>query len=1509
MLNEETTKTELKPKRRRTLLQRIVNVFLYFGLIIFACFVVFFAFSQTQIFKNWLRDYVVELANDNLNGKINIEKIEGTIFTSLILKNTVVAMNDDTLLNAGMIEIRTSPLKIFLKTIYIRKVEIKDTRISLLKDSLGNLNIADLFPASEEEDTSQSHFPFRIEVAEFKLSNVEFSIQHRNKPSSTSYYSSLNLDDFRVRNINLLLKAFADIDNNKFEAKIDNLSFNTNIESFNINAFSAELGVNPKELVVNELNLQTSCSDISINSKISGLNIFDTTFTDNLKYALIDFSASSNKFQFGDISAFVPPVDMLKDAVGFEIHASGNLVQLDVNKLVLDFDKTHLESKIIMRNVDNFDEFTISSQFRNSYINQNDIGKLLPEIELPKFEKLGSVKIDSLIFEGKPLNFRTKALLSAQAGKIKSDIKMNFQQPINEYDAAFSVSNFDLEPFASVTSNLNLSAHVLGKGLSPEKMNAEVKIFCNKSNVEEIALDSVLLDAQVSDGKIDFNLFAATEAVLADLGGEINLLSRNIEYKADGVVRNLSIGKLIQDTSISTNLNFKFRTEGESFNIDSTNMFFTVDLTKSEINGTVIDSIRTITDIFTDENNERVVNFISDFADITIKGEYSLTNLISVISKEAALSADAVQKKLNEILKKGSGEYSSNDMSEKRSIEKKSSSNHTEPIAASYLIDLKDFRIISPFLQDSRLEIDGDISGKIESDKDEIRISLNSNLNYVKYWGLSEAFFLSKINLSLELNNNFSLQSTEDINLKLKAAANRIFTGADMNDIFLNLDLKNNIASFDIGANVENKASAKLTAAADLSGTKIDLDISNLNIVYNGFDIHNKEKFGLSYQTDKIDFKNIVLYHSDGQLLINGFLAENEEQNLFVSIKNFEGSDLLQSFSNGNKSNSFNINLNLEGTIRGNYSNPIMNFNLKGNNLSFRGKNFGDLISTFDYSDKNLVSEVKFYSKFSSTSAPALLLRGNVPLNLSLTSNDERLIDNEQIGVSLSAKNLDLTPFGDLIPGVSKFKGILNSELTIEGTMKEPYPSGYLTLENSSFHLNYNNLEYDAALKVSVSQGNFSLDEFLLKNSSATKDGGKITGGGTAKLDHLNMVSSQFTFNGKLKVLGEETKYVSPSLYGDLVISTNGNFELKFDKSGANLKAPINFEVAKLTYSPVQSAYTSTSENFVYRFIEDTIKKETGEMDFETLVNLSKARKKQEVQSENKPSKFDYSIDVSVEDEAVFTYVLSKEFDQNLTAVLRGNFQYERIAGTPVAQGELELLEGSTLEFIKTFSAVGKIRFESELSNPYLDITATYKNYYFPESSSANGGNSQSSSEEVEVAVKMKIKGRLNELDKNLSQQSDKLTVYVGTKNIENNDADETKDASDAVMFMLLGKFKDDAVTQQDKLNVSSYATSFAGSLVGGFLNRQLGDYVKSLEIRQSGSDTKFILAGRAGKFRYSIGGSTSVFQDLGQANVKIEYPITRNFFMRLERKEALSESQYLNEMINELGLKYRFEF
>jgi hypothetical protein len=209
-----------------------------------------------------------------------------------------------------------------------------------------------------------------------------------------------------------------------------------------------------------------------------------------------------------------------------------------------------------------------------------------------------------------------------------------------------------------------------------------------------------------------------------------------------------------------------------------------------------------------------------------------------------------------------------------------------------------------------------------------------------------------------------------------------------------------------------------------------------------------------------------------------------------------------------------------------------------------------------------------------------------------------------------------------------------------------------------------------------------------------------------------------------------------------------------------------------------------------------------------------------------------------------------------------------------------------------------------------LNITATYTDYYVPvgNTSTDAGSGGTSSSEEVLVAVKIKLKGFLKELDRDFIKAEDNIAVYVGQENIESDQPDPTKDVSDAFMFLLVGEFTDNA-SQANSSFVQSQSAALAGSLLGGLLSKQFGNYVRSVEVRQSGSTTKFNLVGRAGDFRYSIGGSTEVFRQLEHANVKIEYPIIRNLLLRLERREDITDAATQTEMINELGLKYRFEF
>src|SRR5690606_32447113 len=143
----------------------------------------------------------------------------------------------------------TSPLQLLLKKIKVRYFEIKDAEISLAEDSSGVLNIIKLLPESEPDTTAAGKFPFKIEVSDFRLTNVNFSMQRYEFVNSTASYHSLFMSDFRAEDVNLRLSAFATIDENDFEISIEHFSVKPNINNVEVKNLTGDFFVNTKELI------------------------------------------------------------------------------------------------------------------------------------------------------------------------------------------------------------------------------------------------------------------------------------------------------------------------------------------------------------------------------------------------------------------------------------------------------------------------------------------------------------------------------------------------------------------------------------------------------------------------------------------------------------------------------------------------------------------------------------------------------------------------------------------------------------------------------------------------------------------------------------------------------------------------------------------------------------------------------------------------------------------------------------------------------------------------------------------------------------------------------------------------------------------------------------------------------------------------------------------------------------------------------------------------------------
>ncbi len=1139
----------------------------------------------------------------------------------------------------------------------------------------------------------------------------------------------------------------------------------------------------------------------------------------------------------------------------------------------------------------------ISANLDKSYIDQTDIQKLLPSLKIPLYPELGVIRFDTLKYDGSPSKFKTDVAIKTDKGSFAGLINLNLEEALMEYESTFSVSNFDLEPFADISSSINLSGRIKGKGNTPADFEGSINLKADGSTLSGNVLDTLKLTANAENKNILYNFYLVSKKTKAGLNGKIDFTNKeDPTYKVTGDIRNLDIAEFSGD-SVHSKLNFTFDGEGDSFDQNKMNLFMSMKLFDSELANVKIDSVRAIVDLRADDVQGRVINFISDIADITLTGNYKVTDAINLLTNESGVLSSVYNDKLKRLFPSSfKGEDTLQNQAAGSNIKIPTLSKIDSPMNIDYAIELKDFNIISAFIGE-HLEIDAQIGGKILSDDNGIHLNFKTDVNYIKLWTNDNAFFVTGMNLNLDVLNGFNVTSTSDVEIDLNVSADRIFTGKDINDFHLDLKMKNDKADIGFGAK-QDPIFVRVHSGIDITKDMLDVSIDSLEFSDDKFSVLNNGVQSFTYSEDRIDIKKFDLKHNNAHIKADGFLSRTGDQKLNVNLSGLKGEDLSIDLLHLRPENSLGANINLAINVSGNMVEPVINMDMSVDSVKYGGRFFGVLKSKANYKNKNLDLNIAFLDSLLNPTSPALAITGNIPIDLSMESSGDQ-VESKPMNVHLKSDGFNLGAFGDILPAVNRLRGNLTSDLKLTGTLSSLKAEGYLRVENAAFFLEANNLEYTTSANIKIDGNRLTIDSLTIANVPGTLNGGKLTGSGTAILENFVPSSSKFSISGDLKVLDNASKSASPSVYGSLVIGTDGTVELEDGR--IFVEAPVIIKDANLTFPQTQSAYQSNSENYVYRFPEDTVTKPNSEMDFDKLVSIAQ---KQENEKENSTKKnvFDYDLKVSIENEATVIFVLSKEFNQNLKAVLDGNLRLERYSGKSSAQGQLRLLEGSTLEFLKTLEAEGSIKFESDIANPNLDIVATYKDYYYPAQGTDAG-------KEVPVAVKIEVNGPLQELDKKLIGNGDNIKVYYGADNIDKNVPSPQYDASDAAMFILLGKFNNDA-TQQDRSAVASTATGLAGSIVGGFLNKQFGDVIKNVELRQVGSATKINLIGRAGNFRYEIGTSTDVYQDLSRANVKIEYPVTKRFSLRLERKESINtETNYTNEMINELGLKYRFEF
>jgi len=1496
-VNEKEVKEQTKKiigKGRRAL-RLGVNIFVYTFVALFMLFMIFFGVSQTSFFKDWLRDKVVEIANEELNGKLSIGKIDGTIFTSLIITDvTLASKQNDTVVYAGKIELRTSPLKILFKNIYVRKFELANARINLVEEADGELNLLKIFPKSEEpEDTTASEFPFTIEVADFALNNIDLNMQRYDKVGSKEYYQTLTTEDLRIKNLNLSLSAFADINKYSYRLTLNDFSFSPNFHFFQLEHFSGTLLLTKELAGINKLRMVTRDSDVELSAAIQGVDFLENFSTVKLSAAPIRFSITAPKLNFGDAATYVPPITMLDGTINSELEASGTLADLQIKKFNINYNNTTLKAKANLKNLLDADKMSFDLTISESTLDPSDPNKLFKTMELPEYKEFGIVKIDTLTYKGSALDFESRFAMRTDKGNLNGTAKIDLRPKDIVYDIKLRSQKLDLSSFTSIPTDMNANINISGTGFDPQKMKMDVSIDAGSSTIGTKYFDNIYLNTFAENGIIKSSVKVESDLTVMDLIANIDY-TNNLDpsYELKGFVKGLNIAKILNNDSLQTNINLNIDASGVGFNPDSLDLFLVTDIQKTNILGYNIDSTRLIMDVRRNDDGKKVINVISDIADLTVSGDYHITSLGNLFAKEGEVIQSAMLNKINPIL------YPDSNFSVKQTIIN-DDIKAIEDVNINYLLDFKEQMVID--VNNHQLELDGLLSGNLKSFKDSLAIILNSNIDYLKYWNDKDVMFLVNAELKSNISNALTNNQTGIVFADFNFDAERIYSSGNLYDISSRLNLIDNRIEFDFDGKYENNVNAKAAVLAELAGSQLNLNVRTIDVNYNELNISNNEDILLSYSNGNVNLDNFLLNIADGIIRASGTFGAKGDNRAVFTLDSLTGKKLVTD-AIGKLAKEFDADINLRAELTGNFSEPKFTVVASAKDIKYGAANFGSLNSSFNYSDELLHTDVRFLDSLENPDKPALVITGSIPLLVS-EKQDSAELKNKSLDLTIQSDEYDLSSLKEMIPFIKFERGTLESDIYISGTLDEPVALGYFSINNSKFKIKNNNLDYDFDTKVWIDNQDITIESIELKNTFGIQNAGVLKGEGFIHLNKFRLDSTFIKINGDLKVLDELSKNSNPYVYGNLALMTRGDIVYSGNREKSYLNLPVDITVADLTVPLSKSAYSSSS-GFIYKYAEYNTAKDQLQSELDSLIALT--NKVEAIETEVKDaSKFNYTIDVKLITEAEVDVILSKELGQNLVTIMDGDFFMESIDGKQRSSGQLNLLDGSELNFIKKFEAAGKVKLD-KIDDPIIDITSTYKNFW--------QSNPDDAATEQEVGIKIKLKGPLSELNKNFLKDEENIGVYIGRQAIEEDKRDDSRDITDAMFFIILGKFPDDASPKEKEDFISKTTTDVAGTLIGGVLNQYLGDYVKGFNLRQSGSETVFKLRGEAKVFRllfkYEVGGSTEVLQDLSRADIRIELPVTQRFQLKMERKKSENETTSLsNTRFLEGGMKYNFDF
>ena len=313
--------------------------------------------SQTTWFKEWLRGFIVRQADDYVNGRLSIGRLDGNLFFGVEMEDVDVTTNGEQVVALKDVGVDYNFLTFLTGNVVLDHIRLNEPTIHLQKTAQG-WNLANLIKA-QTPNAQRNRRP--LAIGEIGISGGTLYVENKRQgqPVGTAGVNVPTVID----KIDLSVGVTSDA--NELKVDVNHAALRAENPHFGVNDLSGIIRRHEDSITIENLALRTEETSLRVAGVVRGIG------SDK---PVVNVKASSDKFAMGEMANLVPALrgyEQLQPA--FEVNASGPVDRLDVQMNVREKNVGQVAGNLVVDALG--PERTIAGQVQTQHFNAGPLAR------------------------------------------------------------------------------------------------------------------------------------------------------------------------------------------------------------------------------------------------------------------------------------------------------------------------------------------------------------------------------------------------------------------------------------------------------------------------------------------------------------------------------------------------------------------------------------------------------------------------------------------------------------------------------------------------------------------------------------------------------------------------------------------------------------------------------------------------------------------------------------------------------------------------------------------------------------------------------------------------------------------------------------------------------------------------------------------------------------------------------------------------------------------------------